>query len=142
MQAHTGSAKNNATDERGEPGNDGVQHYQLRQNKYLPCLWKLHIYQSDTRATGRHQTHHCSIAWLSALGQRHSELLVGCVPRLLPSPKYIWFCDLRPSEYRFCFFITNESEDLIHFGFFDFLWDGRMRQCLCHIGDPQRDGLR
>ena len=142
IQVHKDTWKNNVICERGEQGNDGVRHYRLRRNKYPPCLLKSHICQSDTKAIGRHQTHHCSTASLLALGQQHLELPLECVPKPPPSPKYIWFCGLRRSECRFCFFITDESEDLVHFSFFDFLWDGCIRQCLCHICHPQRDSLR
>lgn len=142
IQARKDTEKNSVICEQDEPDNDGVRHYRLQQNKYPPCPLKFHIGQSDAKAIGRHQTRHCSTVSLSALGQRHPVLLFGCVPRPLPSPKYIWFCGLQRSEYRFCFFVTDESEDFIHFGFFDFLWDGRIGQCLCHLRHPQRDGLR
>ena len=134
--------KNNVIYERGEPGNAGVRHYQLQRNTSLLCPLKFHICQSDTKATGKHQIHHCSTVLLLALGQRHSGWLLGCVPRPPPSPKYIWFCGLQRSECRFCFFITDKSEDFIHFGFLDFLWDRCIGQGLCHICHPQGDGLR
>ena len=123
--------------ERGEPDNDEVRRYRLRQNKYPSCPLKFHICQSDTKAIGRHQTHHCSIVLLSVLGQQHPVLLLGCVPRPLPSPKYICFCGLRWSECRFCFFITDKSKDFVHFRFLDFLWYRRIRQGFCYLGNPQ-----
>ena len=142
IQEHKDTEKNNVICEQGEPDNDGVRRYRLRQNKYPPCPLKLHICQSDTKAIGRHQTHHYSTVSLSALGQQYPVLLLGCVPRPLLSPKYIWFFGLQRSECKFCFFVTDESEDFIHFSFFDFLWDRRIGQCLCHFHHPQRDGLR
>ena len=102
--------------EQDEQGNDEVRHYRLRQNKYPPCLLKFHICQSDTKATDRRRTHHCSTVSLSEPGQRQPVSLLECVPRPLPSPKYIWFCGPQQSECRFCFFITDESKDFVHFG--------------------------
>jgi len=134
--------KNSVIYERGEQGNVGVRHYRLRQNKYQLCPLKFHICQSDTRAIGRHQTHRWSTVLLLVLDQRQLGLLLECVSRPLPSPKYIWFCGLQQSEYRFCFFIANESEDFIHFSFCNFLWNRRVRQRLCLIHHPQRDSLR
>jgi len=134
--------KSNVIYEQGERGNDGVRHCRLRQNTYPPCPLKFHICQSDTKAIDKHQSHHCSTVLLSALGQRPSVWLLGCVPRPPPNPKYIWFCGRQRSECRFCFFITDKSEDFVHFGFLDFRWHGRIGQRLCQICHPQRDGLR
>jgi hypothetical protein len=39
------------------------------------------------------------------------------------------------------FFITDEREDFVHFGFLDCLGDGRIGLRLGYIGNPQRDCL-
>ena len=58
IQVRKDIEKNNVIYERDEQGNVGVRHYRLQQNKYRLCPLKFHIYQSGTRAIGRHQIHH------------------------------------------------------------------------------------
>jgi hypothetical protein len=52
---HKDNEKNNGICEPGVPDSDAVQHCLLPLHRYPPCLLKFHIYQSDTRAIGRHQ---------------------------------------------------------------------------------------
>ena len=134
--AHKDNEKNNETYEQGEPNNGGVQHYQLQRSRYLPCPLKLHIDPSDTKATDKRQNHHCSTVSLSEPDQPQPVSLLECVPRLPPSPKYIWFRGLQQSECRFCFFIADECEDFIHFSFLDFLRNRSIRQGFCQICYP------
>jgi hypothetical protein len=139
---HKDNEKNNVTCERGEPSNDGVRHYRLRRNKYLPCLLKLHIDRGDTRATDMHQNHRCSTTLLLAPDQQLVGWLLGYAPRPRPNPKYSGFCGRQRSECRFCFFITDKGEDFVHLGFANFGWNRRIGQRFCRIGYPQRNRLR
>lgn len=133
---HKGTARNNVICERDVPSNDEVRRYRLPQSKYRSCLPKQHIDRSDTRAIDRHQTHRCSTTLLLVPDQPLVGWLPWFAPRLLPNPKYSGFCGRQRSERRFCFFITDEGENFVHLGLFDFRWDGCIRQCFCPICHP------
>ena len=137
-----GNEKSNGIDERDEPSNDGVQHYLLRLNMCQPCHLKLHTCQGDTKATDKHQTHHCNTTLPLALHRSFAEWLPGCVSTPLPSLKCNVFYGLRQSKCRFCFFIADKSEDFIHFRFCDFFWHRRIRQGFCYIRNPQGNCAR
>ena len=79
---------------QGEPDNDGVQHYLLRLNTCQPCHLKLRICQGDTRATDKHQTHHCNTTLLLGHHQSFAEWQPECVSTPLHSLKCNEFCDL------------------------------------------------
>lgn len=122
---HRGIAKSNGICVLVEPDSGEVLRCRLPLNTYLLFPVKLHICRSDTTAIDRHQTHRCNTIWPSVLDPPPVEWPPAYEPKPRPNPKYNAFDDLLLSECRFCFFIANESEQFIHFSFFDRFRQGR-----------------
>jgi len=121
IATHKDNEKSNGIFGQAVLGNGVVPHYHLQPNKFQICLVTPHTCQSDTRATCKHQNHRCNTILPLVHCQSSVESLLGFAPIQLPNPKYSVFCDLQSSEYRSCFFITNECKQLVHLGILHFI---------------------
>lgn len=62
--------------------------------------------------------------------------MLGYVPKRLPTLKCSAFCDLLPSECKFCFFIADKREDFIHLGSMHGARQRRSGRCFCMFSYP------
>jgi hypothetical protein len=124
----------------GEPNNDAVWHYRLRQSRSRICLEKLHTCRHDTKAKRILQSHRCNTILPWALHPPIAGWLRVYVSRRPPNPKSSAFGGLPALGCKSRFFVPDKSEQFIHFGFFHFFGNRCIRQRLSMIGNPKRYG--